>query len=85
VIALAVPLFLPDGTVIASLTVSGPTYRMTEEKIRRNLALLQQAKVEIMDIIHKYKIDFSRYLNVYKSFVNVCVLQRLGNRRVFYA
>lgn len=76
VIALAVPLFLPDGKVIASLTVSGPTYRMSEEKIEYCLELLQQAKSEITELINKYKIDFSNYLKASGAFMNKIQVSR---------
>jgi DNA-binding IclR family transcriptional regulator len=62
VIAIAVPLFSHAGNVMGSLAVSGPIYRMSEEKIERSLKLLQQAKREIDEIVGKYRLDLSRYL-----------------------
>jgi DNA-binding IclR family transcriptional regulator len=55
VIAIAVPLF-DRGEVIGSVTVSGPIYRMTEEKIHDYLPLLTEARDEVSAIIHRYQL-----------------------------
>ncbi|MFK9093035.1 IclR family transcriptional regulator [Bacillus salipaludis] len=55
VIAIAVPLF-DKGEIIGSVTVSGPTYRMKEEKIQEYLPLLQQTRDEVSDVIRRYQL-----------------------------
>ncbi len=61
VVALAVPLFDYRGKIMASLTVSGPNYRLTEDKIEHCIDMLKKAKAEIDDIVTKYQLDLSRY------------------------
>jgi len=55
VIAIAVPLF-DRGEVIGSITVSGPIYRMTEEKLNEYLPLLKETRDEIGQIIQRYQL-----------------------------
>ncbi|HEY2420526.1 MAG TPA: IclR family transcriptional regulator [Neobacillus sp.] len=55
VIAIAVPLF-DRGEVIGSVTVSGPIYRMTDEKIHEYLPFLTEARDEVSAIIHRYQL-----------------------------
>jgi DNA-binding IclR family transcriptional regulator len=55
VIAVAVPLF--DGEeIIGSVTVSGPTYRMSEEKIQEYLTQLKKARDTISNVIQSYQL-----------------------------
>ncbi|MDV2686971.1 IclR family transcriptional regulator C-terminal domain-containing protein, partial [Alkalihalophilus lindianensis] len=55
VIAIAVPLF--DGhEIIGSVTVSGPIYRMSDEKIQQYLPLLMETRDEIREVIQKYQL-----------------------------
>lgn len=55
VIALAYPLF-DHGEIIGSVTISGPIYRMTEEKIQEYLPLLHAARDEVSQIIERYQL-----------------------------
>lgn len=55
VIAIAVPLF-DRHRIIGSITVSGPVYRMTDEKVDLYLPLLKRASDEIADIIKRYQL-----------------------------
>lgn len=55
VIAIAVPLF-DRGEVIGSITVSGPIYRMAEEKLNEYLPLLKETRDEIGQIIQRYQL-----------------------------
>lgn len=59
VLALAMPVFNSEEQVVASVTVSGPTYRFTEQRIPEVLQPLMEAKHEIEDIIRKYHLNFS--------------------------
>lgn len=43
VVAVAVPIFI-DGSIIGSLTVSGPAYRITEEHVNEYIKVLFEAK-----------------------------------------
>lgn len=56
IIAIAVPLFDKSKGVIGSITVSGPAYRMSEEKIEESLILLRKARDEVSEIIDKYQL-----------------------------
>ncbi|WP_209123642.1 IclR family transcriptional regulator [Alkalihalobacillus sp. BA299] len=60
VIAIAVPLFYKDE-VKASLTVSGPTYRITEEAIQYILIHIKEASAEIMKLMEKYQFALNKY------------------------
>lgn len=55
VIAIAVPLFDRDE-VIGSITVSGPVYRMTDEKINEYLPLLKEARDETAETIKRFQL-----------------------------
>ncbi|OUM90089.1 MAG: IclR family transcriptional regulator [Caldibacillus debilis] len=55
VIAIAVPLFSNDE-VIGSITVSGPVYRMTEEKIEAYLPLLMETRDKVANTIQRYQL-----------------------------
>ncbi len=57
IIAIAVPLFEQAKGVIGSITVSGPIYRMEDEKIRTFLPLLQKARDEVEKHIDKYQLE----------------------------
>lgn len=61
IIALAVPIFHYNGKIMGSLTISGPTYRMTDEKVEHCIDMLKKAKVEIDEIVTKYQLDLSHY------------------------
>jgi DNA-binding IclR family transcriptional regulator len=54
IIAIAVPLFDKDIRVIGSVTVSGPVYRMTNEKINEYLPLLVKTRDEMANMITKF-------------------------------
>lgn len=55
VIALAAPLF-DKGEVIGSITVSGPVYRMSEDKIETYLPLLKKTRDEVTEVIQRYQL-----------------------------
>jgi DNA-binding IclR family transcriptional regulator len=57
VMAIAVPLFIKNK-IIGSLTVSGPIYRITDEKIKTFLDELLKAKDEVEEIGEKYQLTF---------------------------
>ncbi|MED1725295.1 IclR family transcriptional regulator C-terminal domain-containing protein [Brevibacillus parabrevis] len=61
VLAIACPLFHYDGHVIGSLPISGPIYRMSEEKKAECLEILMRGKREVDEIIQNYRVDLSRY------------------------
>lgn len=54
IIAIAVPLFDKNTRVIGSVTVSGPIYRMTNEKINEYLPLLVKTRDEMANMITKF-------------------------------
>ncbi|MEH7255443.1 IclR family transcriptional regulator [Neobacillus niacini] len=56
VLALAIPVFSAHQGVKGSITVSGPTYRLTREKILSFLPLLIQIRNEVEEISEKYHI-----------------------------
>ncbi|MCH6264961.1 IclR family transcriptional regulator [Neobacillus citreus] len=53
--AIAVPLF-DSEEIVGSVTVSGPIFRMAEEKIQEYLPLLMAARDEIGDVIKRYQL-----------------------------
>ncbi|WP_409274091.1 IclR family transcriptional regulator [Neobacillus sp. SCS-31] len=55
VVAVAVPLF-DRGEIIGSVTVSGPVYRMTEEKIKEYVPVLMETREEIASVIERYQL-----------------------------
>ncbi|WP_156291854.1 IclR family transcriptional regulator [Oceanobacillus salinisoli] len=57
VIAIAVPLFDRANGIIGSVTVSGPVFRMSDERVREFLPLLQETKDEVEDIITRYQLE----------------------------
>ncbi|WP_078544758.1 IclR family transcriptional regulator [Litchfieldia alkalitelluris] len=57
VVAVAIPIF-HKGKVIASLTVSGPNYRIKEEQIELFVKELLSAKEELNNVIDKYGSNF---------------------------
>lgn len=58
VIAIAAPLF-KNRQIIGSVTVSGPTYRMTDDKIESYLPLLMNTRDEVEHTIEKYQLTLS--------------------------
>lgn len=58
IIAIAVPLFSNKG-IIGSITVSGPVYRMQDEKIMNYLSLLIEARNEVAEVIDKYQLQLN--------------------------
>lgn len=62
VIAIAVPLFSEQDNIIGSLTVSGPTYRISKEKEKILLEELRKTEKKISKAIKTYHLDFSLYL-----------------------
>lgn len=56
VIAIAVPLFKNDK-IIGSITVSGPIYRMTDDKIETYLPLLMDTRDNIAHTIERYQLS----------------------------
>lgn len=56
IIAIAVPLFDSIKGVIGSVTVAGPAYRMTDERIKEYLPILQARRDELTEIIDKYQL-----------------------------
>lgn len=61
VLAIASPLFHYEGHIMGSLTISGPIYRMPEEKIEKYHKIMMQGKQEIDKIIKEYQIDLTKY------------------------
>lgn len=57
VIAIAVPLFNEED-VVGSITVSGPIYRMTDDKRKEYLPLLKAARDETAETMKRYKLKF---------------------------
>ncbi|MEH7381224.1 IclR family transcriptional regulator [Bacillus sp. JJ1533] len=56
IIAMAVPVFDGIKGVVGSITVAGPSYRFSEEKINQYLPLLLKTRDDIQEIIEKYQI-----------------------------
>ncbi|MGX2961644.1 IclR family transcriptional regulator [Peribacillus sp. JNUCC 23] len=54
IIAIAVPVFDQHNKIIGSLTISGPIYRMTEEKRSEFISLLEKANRKLADVIYKF-------------------------------
>lgn len=61
VIALAYPIFV-NGKIIGSITVSGPTYRFSEEQIESSIPLLKEATYKVTEVMEKYRLDIGKYL-----------------------
>jgi len=59
VLALAMPIFNSDEKVVASITVSGPIYRFTEQRVPEFLGPLTEARTEIEGIIRRYHLNFN--------------------------
>jgi DNA-binding IclR family transcriptional regulator len=59
VAGIAVPLFNSQGGVLGSLTVAGPKYRLSEEKIDSVLLLLQKSTQEVQRFISKLDLNDS--------------------------
>ncbi|MET4562028.1 DNA-binding IclR family transcriptional regulator [Lysinibacillus parviboronicapiens] len=59
VLALAMPVFNSEEQVVGSITVSGPTYRFTKQRMPEVLQPLTAAKHEIEGIIRKYHLNFN--------------------------
>ncbi|MDM5249851.1 MULTISPECIES: IclR family transcriptional regulator [unclassified Lysinibacillus] len=59
VLALAMPVFNSEDQIIGSVTVSGPTYRFTEQRISEVLEPLTEARQEIEGIIRRYHLNFN--------------------------
>ncbi|MGG2109048.1 IclR family transcriptional regulator C-terminal domain-containing protein [Lysinibacillus pakistanensis] len=82
VLALAMPVFNSEEEVVGSVTVSGPTYRFTEQRIPEVLEPLTQARQEVENIIRRYHLNLikeKKYmqhlqeiaLNILKNNLNV--------------
>lgn len=54
VTGLAVPLFDSEEKIVASLTIAGPTYRISDEKIKEFLPQLIEAKNKIQPLIRYF-------------------------------
>ena len=54
IIAIAVPLFGKNDKIIGSITISGPIYRITDDKINKYLFLLKEARDKLAGIITKF-------------------------------
>ncbi len=59
VLALAMPIFNSEEQVVASITVSGPIYRFTEQRVPEFLGPLTEARNEIEGIIRRYHLNFN--------------------------
>ena len=59
VLALAMPVFNSEEEVVGSVTVSGPTYRFTEQRISEVLEPLTQARQDVENIIRRYHLNFN--------------------------
>jgi len=59
VLALAMPIFNSEEQVVASITVSGPIYRFTEQRVPEFLGSLTEARNEIEGIIRRYHLNFN--------------------------
>jgi DNA-binding IclR family transcriptional regulator len=57
---LSVPLFDKKGKVVASLSIAGPSYRMTAEKIPEALAMLQNSARSIQEYLQKFDFNLLR-------------------------
>ena len=58
VVAIAVPL-LTNNTIIGSVTVAGPSYRMDEGQKKAALPLLHETRDEIVDVITRYNLKLN--------------------------
>jgi DNA-binding IclR family transcriptional regulator len=56
IVAIAVPLFDGNQKVIGSVTVSGPVYRMSDEKVSQSLNLLMETRDELSEILDTYQL-----------------------------
>lgn len=56
VVGIAVPLFHGNTSIIASLTVAGPSYRIPKEKVGDMLQTLQNGQQKIQDTIDRYNL-----------------------------
>ena len=45
--AIAAPVYLPGGEIVAALSITAPTYRVNKDKLRRYARLLVQAAVQL--------------------------------------
>ncbi|MEC1177435.1 IclR family transcriptional regulator [Metasolibacillus meyeri] len=59
VLAVAMPIFDNNQQIVASVTVSGPLYRFTEQKIEEVIAPLARTKKAIESIIGRYHLNFN--------------------------
>lgn len=50
-ISLTVPVFSDTGRLVSGLTIAGPTYRLTEDRIRSHLPKLKQLSAVMTDTI----------------------------------
>lgn len=57
---LAAPLFDDKNEIIASISVSGPEYRMPQENIEKTLAILLDGRDKIQEFLLRYQTDFHR-------------------------
>lgn len=58
VVAIAVPLLIND-TIIGSITVAGPSYRMEEEQKEAALPLLHETRDEIVEVVTRYNLKLN--------------------------
>lgn len=63
VVGIAVPLFDCNNQIVASLTVAGPMYRLSEKKVSKNLELLLEEKEKIQSHINKLGLTYSQIKN----------------------
>ncbi|WP_107839577.1 IclR family transcriptional regulator [Metasolibacillus meyeri] len=59
VLAVAMPIFDSNQQIVASVTVSGPLYRFTEQKIEEVIEPLARTKKAIESIIGRYHLNFN--------------------------
>ena len=64
VVAIAVPLFYNHQDVVGSLTVAGPTYRLTENDIEKNLIYLKEARNKIEIVLQEHQLNLKMYFKV---------------------
>ncbi|TDQ36540.1 IclR family transcriptional regulator [Aureibacillus halotolerans] len=66
VIAIAAPVFY-ENSIVGSVTLSGPNYRMSEEAVASHLPFVLDAAKETMDIMTSYRLDLRNYFTIPKE------------------